>query len=154
MKSLIPLVLLAGSFSANALDLGDALNAVSGGNTAETKAGDSQASSGLLSTLTSQLGVSDTQAAGGTAALMSLAKSGLEGNQYSQLTNLIPGMQSNSLTSQLLGQVTDMPAVKSAFSTLGMDPALVSQFVPVITQYLASNGGSELIGSLTKLWAQ
>ena len=106
----------------------------------------------LLGSLTSQLGVTETQAAGGTAALLSMASQNLSGADSSLLKSILPAELSSTLSSQMLSQVTDLAGVQSAFSALGLDASMVQQFAPILLQYVTANGGSDLLGSLTKLW--
>jgi len=108
--------------------------------------------SDLLGSLTKQLGVTESQAAGGTAALLSMASQNLSGADSSLLKSVIPAELSTTLSSQMLNQVTNMAGVQSAFSALGLDASMVQQFAPIILQYVTANGGSDLLGSLTKLW--
>jgi len=108
--------------------------------------------SDLLGSLTKQLGVTETQAAGGTAALLSMASQNLSGADSSLLKSVLPAELSSTLSSQMLNQVTNMAGVQSAFSALGLDASMVQQFAPIILQYVTANGGSDLLGSLTKLW--
>ncbi|WP_026959345.1 DUF2780 domain-containing protein [Aliagarivorans taiwanensis] len=107
------------------------------------------ASSGLISTLTEQLGISSSQASGGTAALASLATSRLSGEDGDLLGQLLGG---GDASSSLLGGITDMPGVEQAFSALGLDVGMVQQFVPLIMDYLGNNGGESLIGPLGTIW--
>jgi hypothetical protein len=108
--------------------------------------------SALLGSLTSQLGVSKEQAAGGTSALLALASSSLSGSQASELSSLIPGMDSGA-TSGLLSMASNMGAVTSIFEKLGLDPSMVSQFAPIILEYLTGEGASSgLLSSLGSLW--
>ncbi|WP_237667827.1 DUF2780 domain-containing protein, partial [Vibrio sp. V42_P2S4T144] len=49
--------------------------------------------------------------------------------------------------------IENISAVKSAFDTLGLDPSMISQFAPVILDYLNKQGASEgLLSSLGGLW--
>jgi len=117
-----------------------------------------ESNSALLSQVTSQLPVSETQAAGGLGSLLSLAQNQLSDENNSELESLLPGLdQLNSLTgsgnSDLLSSVTDMDSVNSVFNKLGLDSSMVSQFTPLILQYLSSEGASNgLISSLTSIW--
>ncbi|MFT7053515.1 MAG: hypothetical protein ACJAU1_001072 [Psychromonas sp.] len=122
--------------------------------TAESMTGVSTKSTSgdLLGSLTSQLGVTEYQAAGGTAALLSMASQNLSGADSSLLKSIVPAELSTTLSSQMLSQVTDMAGVQSAFSALGLDANMVQQFAPILLQYVSANGGSDLLGSLTKLW--
>lgn len=106
----------------------------------------------VVNDLVNDLSISPEQATTGVGALLSLAQSSLGSEQQSELSSLIPGM--DSLTSSgLLSSIQDMDSVKSAFSSVGLDPALISQFAPVVLDYLGSQGASSgLMDSLTSLW--
>ncbi|WP_243975842.1 DUF2780 domain-containing protein [Vibrio natriegens] len=111
-------------------------------------------SSPLTELLTSQLPVSTEQAAGGSSALLALAQSQLSGENSSELESLIPGLSSLSGAQSLLGNVESLSTVQSAFDTLGLDASMISQFAPVILQYLNEQGASTgLLDSLTGLWS-
>ncbi|ASK35876.1 hypothetical protein CEK62_16535 [Alcanivorax sp. N3-2A] len=117
----------------------------------------------LVSQLTDQLGVTKTQAAGGTAALLSMAKSNLSGNQFSGITDQVSGLtgllgsgesSGGGLASSILGNVQSLKGVQSAFSALGMSPDMIGQFAPVILKFMGSEGvAGNLLGSLQSLWA-
>lgn len=126
-----------------ALDIGDVQKQLGG---SESAAPDS-----LISSLTEQLGISSDQAAGGTSALMAMAANNLSDDNASMLGDIIP-TDSGGLTNTLVKQITSMESVRSAFDSLGMDPALVEQFTPVVLDYIGNNGGKELLGQLTSLW--
>ncbi|MFN1551452.1 DUF2780 domain-containing protein [Vibrio natriegens] len=111
-------------------------------------------SSPLTELLTSQLPVSTEQAAGGSSALLALAQSQLSGENSRELESLIPGLSNLSGAQSLLGNVESLSAVQSAFDTLGLDASMISQFAPVILQYLNEQGASTgLLDSLTGLWS-
>ncbi|GAA5193696.1 DUF2780 domain-containing protein [Ferrimonas gelatinilytica] len=123
----------------------------------------------LVDTLTSRLGVSDQQASGGAGALLALAQASLSGEEWGQLTSLIP--QAGALAGKVdlsqfdggtLGTLEDllgddkgpsMANVMGAFDNLGLDVTSISSFVPVILDYLQQQGGAELVDTLTQLWA-
>lgn len=109
--------------------------------------------SDLLNSLTSQLGVTESQAAGGTGALLAMASQNLSDKDSSLLNSIIPAELSSPLTSQMFNQITDIAGVQQAFSALGLDVSMVQQFAPIIIQYLTANGGSSLVDSLTKIWS-
>lgn len=113
-------------------------------------------SNALVGALTDKLGVSTDQAAGGAGALLSLAGGALSKPESKELGSLIPGM--DNLTGAIPGglgsMISNMDGVNQAFSALGLDPALISQFAPIIMQYLSSQDASSgLMGSLSKLWS-
>ncbi|WP_438765037.1 DUF2780 domain-containing protein [Kushneria sp. TE3] len=124
----------------------------------------------LISQLTDQLGVSQTQAIGGSAALLAAAKNQLGSDQFNQLSNQAPGVDGLLSSAQALsgnqsmlsklsgmggnGQSGGTPSLtSSAFSMLGMDAGMVSQFAPVMLNYLGQEGvSSSLLGSLGGIW--
>lgn len=111
-------------------------------------------SSTLTDLLTSQLSVSTEQAVGGSGALLALAQSELSDENSSELESLVPGLSTLSSAQSLLGNVESLSAVQSTFDSLGLDSSLISQFAPVILQYLNEQGASEgLLSSLTGLWS-
>lgn len=110
--------------------------------------------SGLMSSLTEQLGISQAQAAGGTSALMALANNALSDDNAAMLKGIIPAGSGagGGLASSLMGSISSMDGVASAFSKLGLDPALINQFTPILLDYVSKNGGSELLGKLGSVW--
>ncbi|AKA83072.1 DUF2780 domain-containing protein [Pseudomonas synxantha] len=174
------MTLAAGPVFAAGFSLGDAANAISGmqgGNNKAAAAAPSSETAGLLSALTSQLNITPEQAVGGTGAMLGLAKNKLSGNDYSQLGNSVPGLDqlsgNNALGSLgalsgllgqkggsktsgldgLLGDVKNTNDLNTAFSALGMDSGMVSQFAPVILQYLGGQGASNsVLSKLAQAW--
>ena len=174
------MTLAAGPVFAAGFNLGDAANAISGmqgGNNKAAAAAPSSETAGLLSALTSQLNITPEQAVGGTGAMLGLAKNKLSGNDYSQLGNSVPGLDqlsgNNALGSLgalsgllgqkggsktsgldgLLGDVKNTNDLTTAFSALGMDSGMVSQFAPVILQYLGGQGASNsVLSKLAQAW--
>ncbi|HAS64487.1 MAG TPA: hypothetical protein DCS35_19120 [Vibrio sp.] len=103
--------------------------------------------------LTQKLDVSPEQALTGTNALFSLAENQLSSGDLSELQSLIPWSSNIPDAQNLLGKVENIQAVESAFKAAGIDPSMISQFVPVILGYLGDSGASEgLLGSLGSLW--
>lgn len=160
-----------------AFNLNDAANAISGATGGQQKATAAPEAAGLLNTLGTQLNVTPQQAVGGTGALLGLAKNKLAGNDYSSLTQSVPGLDQlsgttalgslgglggmlggssgngNSAISSALGNVQSMGDVNKAFGALGMDSGMVSQFVPVILQYLGQQGASgSALSALSGVW--
>ncbi|PIE42887.1 MAG: hypothetical protein CSA50_08115 [Gammaproteobacteria bacterium] len=113
---------------------------------------------GLLPTLTSQLGVTDTQAKGGMGSLMQLAKSTLSASEFGQLSQGVPGMDTllaaapalsggalggalssaGSIASGLggLGQITKQ------FEALGLSPDMMVKFATIAVGYFSGNAAS------------
>jgi hypothetical protein len=109
----------------------------------------------LIGKLQNQLGVSETQAIGGTSALLQLAQNQLGTDtmtsEASGLSNLLGG--GSSLSESLLANISSIDEVQSIFSALGMDSAMIQQFVPIMLGFLGEQGvGSSLVGQLQNLW--
>lgn len=112
---------------------------------------------GLLKTLTSQLGVSDTQALGGAGALLQLAQDKLGVDQFSAISALIPGADSYLNIAKTVGKISapmnSLDDVKPVFENLGMSGDMVGKFVPALSGYASMAGGSDvadLLGSVLK----
>ena len=146
------LLLLIGALLLPATSHAFSLSDLFGGDDEEAA---STLSNPLTDLISSQLDVSTEQAAGGAGALLSIAASQLGGDQASELTNMIPGLDAltGSLppgTSALLG---NMDTINQVFSALGMDPSMVSQFIPVVMQFLGDQGASAgLLDNLGSIW--
>jgi hypothetical protein len=180
---LLGLALVAAAGSASAFNFGDAAKLatqVSGGNSAQSQQGTNALS--LVSAM-SGLDVTPQQAVGGTGALLAVAQNQLPSNDYASLVGAVPGLEkftgtnglnqlstlsnlagalggkstasnqvSNSALSAL-GNVQTMADANQAFSALGMDSSLVSQFAPALLQYLSTQGvGGTLVQSLASVW--
>ncbi len=121
----------------------------------------------LLSMLTSQLGVSEEQAAGGTGMLMGMAKEKL-GGDFSQISDAIPEVsglidKAPSSGGGLMGaigglagglgggKVGNLLSLGSGFSELGMDTGMVTKFVPVILSFVKGKAGSGAMDLLAKV---
>lgn len=151
VTALAAVALLSSSTMSYAFSLSDLF----GGDSAE-QAVSQVAENPLTKTLISELGLKPEQAAGGAGALLGMAASQLSGPQGKELASLIPGAE--KLTDSLplgLGQLLSNQAnIDKVFSLLGMDPAMVNKFVPVITQFLTQKGASNaLLGALNNVWA-
>tara|TARA_R110000751_G_scaffold42052_7_gene98074 strand:- start:27 stop:467 length:441 start_codon:yes stop_codon:yes gene_type:complete len=139
-----------------------------------SQTGQSLPAADLMSSLTSQLGVSSTQALGGSAAMLALAQSQLGTSATSELSTDVPQLSSLTSSSSLstlsslaslsgndnatalastVGNVDDSASLDSAFSALGMDSSMVSQFAPVLLSYMGGEGvSSTLLSSLSSMW--
>lgn len=176
-------LLAAASVSASAFNFNDAAKLASqfgGTEAASTQSGGAGALE-LVSALSS-LNVTPQQAVGGTGALLSVAQNQLPANQYSSLLGAVPGLEnfagSNGLNQlsgltdlagafglqskeapvssgamSLLNNVKTMNDANQAFSALGMDSGLISQFAPLLLQYLGNQGaGGSLLQNLAGVW--
>jgi hypothetical protein len=121
--------------------------------------------SDLVGMLTSQLGVSEQQAAGGAGSLLNFAKGQMGSADFGVVSGALPESgalagaapdggsgvlgSASSLLGGSSGGLGDMAGVASTFSDLGMSPEMVNQFVPVILEY-AQSAGSEQAMQLLK----
>jgi hypothetical protein len=117
----------------------------------------------LVGQLTKQLSVTPDQATGGAGALFNLAKSRLNAGDFSKVAGAVPGMDGllkaapkaesggssalGSLGSKLPGGAGGLASVAGSFQSLGLSPDMAAKFVPVMTKFLESKGGSS-VGSL------
>ncbi len=99
----------------------------------------------LVQLLTSQLGVTETQATGGVGSILSLAKEKLSGVNFSTLANLIPGTEHFMKGAQDLGAVTgpvgDRTGLTAAFARLGMGSDMVGKFGELLGDFVGKTGG-------------
>ncbi|WP_199911715.1 DUF2780 domain-containing protein [Dongshaea marina] len=154
MRRMIHLSMLISLLSFTSLSHAFGLSDIMGSND-QTSATSELASNPLTQMITSQLGVSTQQAAGGTGALLAMAANQLSGGQNQELTKLIPKSESltGSVPAGLGGLLNSQSGVNQVFSALGMNSGMVSQFVPIILKYLGSQGASSgLLNSLSSLW--
>lgn len=167
----LALSLTAAVGTVHAFSLGDAAKL-----TSAIAAPDSAAAkSAELVTRLTDLNVSSEQAVGGTSALLNLAKNQLPSTDYSQLLSSVPALANLSdgglgsqagAVSGLLGKsnplgggnaqsnMQSLGDVSNAFAGLGMDAGMVSQFAPVLLEFIGGQGvGQPLLGTLTSLWS-
>src|SRR6185503_11870405 len=116
-----------------------------------------KASPELVGMLSKEIGASPDQAAGAAGALFGVAKSRLKPNEFSQVAQAVPGM--NSLLkaapstnaaggigalSQVAGSASGLATAASAFSKLGLKPELVAKAVPILTSFVTKSGGANV----------
>jgi hypothetical protein len=115
---------------------------------------------GLIDILVGQLGISPQQALGGVGSIFSVAQQRMNPGDFSQLSNAVPGMDrylssvpqqvAGSGSQSLLGaagglmggQLGSLANLAGSFQSLGMNPSMVSQFVPVVLQYVQNQSGA------------
>jgi len=123
----------------------------------------------LVSTLVQQLGITPTQAMGGAGTIFSAAKRSLKPAQFGQLSQAVPGMSqilaatpilkaatgSNGslmgIAGSALGNATglgNIAAMASSFQSLGLGAGMVNRFIPVVLQYVQTQGGPGTMGLL------
>lgn len=117
---------------------------------------------GLVNVLVDQLGINSQQAMGGAGSIFSLARQRMSPADFMQLSGSVPDMDqylsavpqsSGSSSGSWLGNAADLmgdqanglgslAALAGSFKTLGMDTNMISQFVPVVLQYVQGQSGS------------
>jgi hypothetical protein len=186
LMAVASLTALAASPAFAQFNLSDAANAVSAMQGSEGEEGDDAdadaavaalpKAAGLLNTLGSQLNVTPEQAIGGAGAMLGLARNQLSGQDFSELSKNLPGLDQiagnsaisglsglggllgggadkNPLLTGLLGNVKDTKDLNNAFSALGMDTGMIGMFAPVILQYLGQQGvAGSLLQNLGGIW--
>ncbi|ROU02166.1 hypothetical protein EB809_01295 [Marinobacter sp. R17] len=147
--------------SVGALDLGNKLESA-GGLMPEDAVKVTGEASTLVNNIQDQLGVTETQAAGGAGALLQLAKSQLGASSFDNINDRVSGLgsllggsgdQSNNLLSSALSNISSMDGVEKAFSALGLQSSAIDQFAPLVLDFLKGQGvGTEMLGNLSSLW--
>ena len=122
-----------------------------------------KASPALIEALSQEIGSSPEQAAGAAGALFGLAKSRLSADEFSQVANAVPGIDSllsaapvmggavgttGGTLSQLGGSAAGLGAATSAFSKLGLKPDMVAKAIPVLTSFVGESGGANVASLL------
>ncbi|ALM89224.1 MULTISPECIES: DUF2780 domain-containing protein [Alteromonas] len=169
MKILSLFVIATLSFSAHA-SANDTLNKLKGmlgdaststSQTTEAAVASSLDVSSLVSMVSENLGVSETQSEGGLASIFDYAKGNLTTADYSELASAIPGLDSllenvpsvaadstngGSTISGLLSKASEYSSslgsineLKQQFDALGLDADMISSFITQINTYLNSN---------------
>jgi hypothetical protein len=115
----------------------------------------------LTDTLVKQLGITAEQAQGGAGAIFQVARSELDSGQFTALSKVVPEMNSllsaapkqSVASSGLTGNASsalgnrsspygNLAGLASAFKELKLTPDMVDQFVPVVIDYVETNGGA------------
>lgn len=120
----------------------------------------------LISTVSDNLSVSETQSEGGIAAIMNYVQGNLSGADYAQLASSIPGIDSlledvpslsgnsaassSSSLSGLLNKASEYSStlksvndLKQQFEALGLSTDIIASFVTQISSYLNVNADEE-----------
>jgi hypothetical protein len=114
---------------------------------------------GLVDLLTSQLGVTKGQAAGGAGSIFRLAKENLGAKDFGTIAKAVPGIggmmdaaPKAEKSSSVLGSVSSMlgggssklgktAALADSFKKLGLGGDMVDKFVPIVIDYVKEKGG-------------
>ena len=128
----------------------------------------------LVQHLVKTLGVEEEQARGGAGLIMQLAKEKLDDQEFAQVSQALPGIdtlipaspakQSGGLMGALgnltggmssgggvVSNVSNMATLAAGFSKLGMDPTMISKFMPTILSFAQTKAGGQVVGLLSKV---
>lgn len=139
MRSIVvsSLLLVATFQSANGFDFGSMMQTVAPAATAVAPIADQKlVSNPLIKNITTNLGVTPTQAIGGTAVILNDAKTNMKPSDFSTLTKQMPAV--GTLLSAAPAGILGTGNKSSQFSMLGMDPSMIAKFTPLVLQYLQS----------------
>ena len=113
----------------------------------------------LIQQLTSNLDVDENQAKGGAGLIFQLAQQQLGDGEFSQVASAVPGISDligaapaggGGLAGAIGGlagafggggKVASLAALAGGFGQLGLNPTMVSQFVPIILSFVQNQGG-------------
>lgn len=111
----------------------------------------------LIGQLTKALSITPAQASGGAGALFGLAKSRLSPADFSKVAASVPGIDgliksapapsgSKGLSAlpgvSGFGDLGGLASTAGSFKKLGLSPDMAAKFVPVLTKFAQSKGGS------------
>jgi Protein of unknown function VcgC/VcgE (DUF2780) len=117
----------------------------------------------IVDILVQQLGVTPAQASGGAGSIFSMAQQVMTPSNFGLVSKAVPGMDqllaavpaagatnlmggaAGTLSGSSLG---NMAALAGSFQSLGMSPGTMSQFLPVILDYVQNQGGSTAMSLL------
>lgn len=153
MRSLTLAALLLLISTANAFDFGSLMQTVAPvAQTAAPIADSALTSNPLIKNLTTTLGVTPTQAIGGTAAIINDAKSNMKPTDFTELTKQVP--QAGTLLNAAPAGMLGLGSIGSQFSFLGMDASMVDKFSPLVLEYLQSGTTPGMDKILSAAFAQ
>lgn len=122
----------------------------------------------LIDILVGQLGINSQQALGGLGAIFSVAQQNLSVADFAKLSGAVPGVNQylgaapkvtagtggglwGAAGAMLGGQnssLGNLAALTGSFQSLGMNASTLGRFVPVVLQYVQSQGGNAAMGLL------
>lgn len=153
MRSFTLAALLLCSTHSYAIDFGALMQTVAPVAQSAAPIADSALSSNpLIKNITTTLGVTPTQAIGGTAAIINDAKGNMKPSDFTALTKQVPqaGTLLNAAPAGLLG----LGSLGSQFSFLGMDASMIDKFSPLVLEYLQSGATPGMDKILAAAFAQ
>jgi hypothetical protein len=131
---------------------------------AQTSSATSSGASSLVTQLSKGLSITRPQARGGAGSLFALAKSRLSSDEFGKISSAVPGMSTllkaapssgqsselSSLEGSLPGNMGRMAEVAGAFHKLGLSPEMAGKFLPIMSKFVETRGGSSTASLLEK----
>ena len=123
----------------------------------------------LLQMLTSQLGITEEQAQGGSGLLFKMAKEKLGSEDFSQVAGAVPDVENlissapqsggiagvlGGLASSLGGgggQLGNLASLAGGFKDLKLDSSMIGKFIPIVMAFVQSKGGDTVKTILEKV---
>jgi hypothetical protein len=113
-----------------------------------------KASPALVDALSKEIATPE-QSASAAGALFGIARSRLKPEEFYQIANAVPGMDSllkavpdgAGALSQLGGSASGLATATTAFTKMGLKPDMVSKAIPVLTSMVSKSGGAN-VGNL------
>lgn len=123
----------------------------------------------LAGMLVQQLGISPLQAMGGAGSIFSVAQRLMNPTSFGLVSNAVPGMSDLLAAAPALGgslpgaggllgnaasalgsgsNLGQLALLANSFQSLGLSGNMVNQFIPIILQYVQSQGGASTMGLL------
>ncbi len=122
----------------------------------------------LITQLVDALGITGKQAEGGVGALFNNAKENLSAEDFKKASDAVPGVDKYMAEapstdsgsgagglSSLGGsasKIGSMAGLTDSFSKLGMNTETMTQFIPIVTDFMESKAGASVAGLLKGLW--
>lgn len=117
----------------------------------------------LIGSLTSNLGVSEPQARGGAGAIFGMAQDNLSPTDFTKVTDAVPGvpdliaaapspggasgmggMMGSAASALGGGGLSGLTSLAGSFQQLGMSPDMVQKFVPIVLDFVQTQGGDSV----------
>lgn len=98
----------------------------------------------LIDKVKNETGLNTTQTTGALGTLLGYAGNNLSANEYSSITNSVPGLgslTSSPAISPIVSSLTSSKMVSSTLQGFGVDPSLLTTIIPILVNYVSSTGG-------------
>lgn len=125
----------------------------------------------LVQLVMKQLGIDETQAKGGLGLIFQLVKEKLAGQEFQQVSKLVPGIDDliksapkegdtggglmgmvGSLASKLTGgNLGALAGLVGGFSKLNLNPEMIGKFIPLVMKFIEEKGGTAVKDVLNKV---